>query len=229
MPLYVVRASDHDAEAVQPPNRDDLLNTGMSPAQVDHEMIRRHELEVIEASFTRWVTIFGFIVCLLLPVSMGLLIYLIWFWIAERKKECDIPMNVWFIVVIINIIYNINFNGKSIHRQASNQTPMPLRGAWAQVRAATSTGAALPPPDFRLRLRLALPWSALGQDIENVSRQGTQPLQGHVPLLNLQHCFYPLHDTVYPWALADAGLIDAARPTTISYDDCGPFCTRRHT
>jgi len=117
MPLYVVRASDHDAEAVQPPNRDDLLNTGMSPAQVDHEMIRRHELEVIEASFTRWVTIFGFIVCLLLPVSMGLLIYLIWFWIAERKKECDIPMNIWFIVVIINIIYNINFNGKSIHRQ----------------------------------------------------------------------------------------------------------------
>jgi len=117
MPLYLVGAADHEEEAAQPTNRDDLVNAGMSPGQADHELIRRHELEVIEASFTRWVTIFGFIVCLLLPVSLGLLIYLIWFWIVERKKECDVPMNAWFIVVIVNIVYNINFNGKSIHRQ----------------------------------------------------------------------------------------------------------------
>lgn len=89
----------------------------MTPAQADHEIVRRNEMEVIEQTFTRWVMIFGCIICLLLPVSLGLFFYLIYSFSSEQHKECDVPLETWFYVCIFNILYHINFGGKSIHMQ----------------------------------------------------------------------------------------------------------------
>jgi len=99
------------------PTRAELLSQGLTHAQVNHEMVRRHEREVIEENFTRWVVAFGCIICMLLPVSLALLMFLIFAYLTERKEDCDAPLKAWFIVVISSIVYNLNINGTSLHQQ----------------------------------------------------------------------------------------------------------------
>mmetsp|Transcript_49563 Transcript_49563/g.127959 ORF Transcript_49563/g.127959 Transcript_49563/m.127959 type:complete len:411 (-) Transcript_49563:210-1442(-) len=101
--------------------REELLQSGLTPAQADHEMVHRHEIEVVEENFTRWVIAFGCIICMLVPVSISLFFFLVYSYISEsvmQGKPCDVPLDAWFIVVLSNIIYhNIHVCGRSIHRQ----------------------------------------------------------------------------------------------------------------
>mmetsp|Transcript_789 Transcript_789/g.1506 ORF Transcript_789/g.1506 Transcript_789/m.1506 type:complete len:372 (+) Transcript_789:44-1159(+) len=99
------------------PSRAELTALGLTPAQADHELVRQSELEVIEASITRWVMLFGCIICALLPVSLVLFMYLIYSFSMESWKECDVPLRAWFYVAMFNIAYHINLGGRSVHRQ----------------------------------------------------------------------------------------------------------------
>lgn len=90
---------------------------GLTPAQADHELVRQSELEVIETSITRWVMLFGCIICALLPVSLVLFFYLIYSYVLEQRQDCDVPLVLWFWVAMFNIFYHINLGGRSIHRQ----------------------------------------------------------------------------------------------------------------
>mmetsp|Transcript_79191 Transcript_79191/g.183747 ORF Transcript_79191/g.183747 Transcript_79191/m.183747 type:complete len:327 (+) Transcript_79191:95-1075(+) len=126
----------------EPPTREELIRQGMTPLQADHELVRVHELEVIEENFMRWVMCFGGIVCMLLPVSLGLFVLLIYSYVSERHKECDVPLGTWFIVAVSNILYNVNLNGKSIHQQV-----IRLVCRYQQVM-----DQRLEPPPFRVRV-----------------------------------------------------------------------------
>lgn len=117
MPGSVMHVQPGSTRGQERPTREQLQAMGMTPAQADHEIVRRNELEVIEQTFTRWVMIFGCIICLLLPVSLGLFFYLIYSFSSEQHKACDVPLETWFYVCIINIFYHINFGGRSIHMQ----------------------------------------------------------------------------------------------------------------
>lgn len=121
MPVYLAQqiAAPRGVRSARAPrpNREELLGLGLTPAQADHELIRRHELEVIEENFTRWVVLFGCIICTLLPVSFALFLYLMWSYAMERNKDCDEPLDTWFIVVLVNIMYHVNVNGRSLHKQ----------------------------------------------------------------------------------------------------------------
>mmetsp|Transcript_40998 Transcript_40998/g.87329 ORF Transcript_40998/g.87329 Transcript_40998/m.87329 type:complete len:378 (-) Transcript_40998:25-1158(-) len=118
MPVYVMRyPAPLGGPQPEPPTREDLLAMGFSSAQVDHHLVRQHELEVIYESFTRWVMLFGCIVCMLLPVSLGLLMYLVYSYVTEKDEDCDVPLQTWFIIVVINLVYHFNIKGRSIHRE----------------------------------------------------------------------------------------------------------------
>lgn len=93
-----------------------MVASGMNQAQVDRELVRQHEIEVIEENFTRWVMAFGCIICLLLPVCLALFVYLVYSVVLEQNQDCDVPLRVWFYVVVANIIYHLNVGGRSIHR-----------------------------------------------------------------------------------------------------------------
>eukprot|EP00435_Cladocopium_sp_Y103_P040598 s1511_g11.t1 len=101
----------------QRPSRAELTAMGLTPAQADHELVRQSELEVIETSITRWVMLFGCIICALLPVSLVLFFYLIYSYVLEQRQDCDVPLVLWFWVAMFNIFYHINLGGRSIHRQ----------------------------------------------------------------------------------------------------------------
>lgn len=101
----------------QRPSRAELQAMGLTPAQADHELVRQSELEVIETSITRWVMLFGCIICALLPVSLVLFFYLIYSYVLEQMQDCDVPLTLWFWVAMFNIFYHINLGGRSIHRQ----------------------------------------------------------------------------------------------------------------
>mmetsp|Transcript_25427 Transcript_25427/g.60602 ORF Transcript_25427/g.60602 Transcript_25427/m.60602 type:complete len:362 (+) Transcript_25427:83-1168(+) len=114
MPVVVMQIPQRGQ---RPTTRAELTSLGLTPAQADHELVRQSELEVIEASITRWVMLFGCIICALLPVSLVLFFYLIYSFIVEQWQDCDVPLDVWFYVAMFNIFYHINLGGRSIHRQ----------------------------------------------------------------------------------------------------------------
>ncbi|CAE8653729.1 unnamed protein product [Polarella glacialis] len=99
------------------PTREELIAMGMTPAQADHELVRRNELEVIEVSVTRWVMAFGCVICISLPAGIVFFFYLVFSSLMEREQECDVPLLWWCYVAVFNIFYHLNFGGRSIHRQ----------------------------------------------------------------------------------------------------------------
>lgn len=101
----------------QRPSRAELTAIGLTPAQADQELVRQSELEVVYASITRWMMLFGCIICALLPVSLVLFSYLIYSFAQESWKDCDVPLRAWFYVAMFNIAYHINLGGRSLHRQ----------------------------------------------------------------------------------------------------------------
>eukprot|EP00913_Durusdinium_trenchii_P008512 g7993.t1 len=113
MPVVVMQIPQQRGRAT----RAELTAMGLTPAQADHELVRQSELEVIETSITRWVMLFGCIICALLPVSLVLFFYLIYSYILEQWQDCDVPLTLWFWVAMFNIFYHINLGGRSIHRQ----------------------------------------------------------------------------------------------------------------
>lgn len=118
MPVVEIRIPTVTRPAAERrPTREDLTSRGLTPAQADHELVRRNELEVIEGSFTRCVMCFGCIICLLLPISLGLFVYLVYGFSTQHGRDCDVPLSTWFYIVLFNVLYHLNFGGRSIHRQ----------------------------------------------------------------------------------------------------------------
>lgn len=95
-------------------NRGDA-HQGMSQAQVEHQLIRQHEEDMVRERFTRWILVFSVVVCILLPVLVVLMIWLIVSFSRDKDRPCDVPLHAWFLVVVFNMIYHINFGGTSLH------------------------------------------------------------------------------------------------------------------
>lgn len=96
--------------------REDFDNhQGMSQAQVEHQLIRQHEEDVVRERFTRWILVFSVVVCILLPVLVVLLIWLVVSYSRDKDHPCDVPLHTWFMVVVFNMAYHTNFGGTSLH------------------------------------------------------------------------------------------------------------------
>jgi len=117
MPMYVMHVDPGRSNRRDRPTREELIAMGMTPAQADHELVRRNELEVIEVSVTRWVMAFGCVICISLPAGIVFFFYLVFSSLMEREQECDVPLLWWCYVAVFNIFYHLNFGGRSIHRQ----------------------------------------------------------------------------------------------------------------
>jgi hypothetical protein len=74
-------------------------------------------MEVIQAHFTRWVLIFTLLMCILLPVMLGLFSWLVYSLVDAMRsdRECDVPLKAWTIAVCSNTAYHLNCGVGSVH------------------------------------------------------------------------------------------------------------------
>ncbi|CAK0801593.1 unnamed protein product, partial [Prorocentrum cordatum] len=91
------------------------LASGHSQQEVDARQVRAHQMEVIQAHFNRWVLIFTLLMCVLLPVMLGLFTWLVYSLVADFDLECDVPLKAWTIVVCSNTAYHLNCGLGSMH------------------------------------------------------------------------------------------------------------------
>jgi len=91
----------------QPPPREELINSGMTSQQVDQIEVRRHQQEVMQQHFMRWMCAFMCVLVILLPVLLGLLIWVIICWNYARKEEvrCDTDLIEWVTVIFVLRVY----------------------------------------------------------------------------------------------------------------------------
>jgi len=70
---------------------------------------------MIHEHFTRWVIFFSLVMCLLLPVMLGLFVWMVCSLVADFDMECDVPLRTWALVVCTNTAYHLNCGLGSVH------------------------------------------------------------------------------------------------------------------
>eukprot|EP00439_Symbiodinium_sp_Y106_P067617 s118_g11.t1 len=85
-------------------------------ATVARTQARRHLREVLEENFARWVLVFSLVLCLMIPSMLTLFMWMLVSLVRDFKAECDAPLQLWVIVVCINVTYHVNWCGAgSVH------------------------------------------------------------------------------------------------------------------
>jgi len=92
-----------------PVDRQELLSRGLSASQVDAIDVQRHQQEVLQQHIQNWMMVFLCMVCILFPVLLGLLIWLLISWNKARAEEarCDAPLIDWVSVVVAAKCYHV--------------------------------------------------------------------------------------------------------------------------
>jgi len=102
-------------------SRQSLVREGLSAAQADAFMVRRHQEEAIASMFVRWLACFACVVCLLYIICLGILAWLVaewcsfagsqWFWQwgepGAFQPGCNVPIKAWVIVLFCFSILSI--------------------------------------------------------------------------------------------------------------------------
>jgi len=104
---------------------EELSRQGATPAQ----LVREHQLEVFAESFPCWIAAFATLYCLLSPVALGLFVWLCVSFALELNAECDVPLQLWTIVVFASSGYDllhIMLLRYICHHDTSGSRPLPL-------------------------------------------------------------------------------------------------------
>lgn len=119
-----------------PVSQEELMEQGVQGHAL---LVRIHQEEVLMRSFRCWILWFSGLVCLLMPVMIGILLWLLAEYIIYRETECDVPLLTWCDVVYAVVLYNSTINrptprGSLVvrfccfwERDPQNPAPMPLR------------------------------------------------------------------------------------------------------
>jgi len=115
------------AEAV---NRDELVGRGMSHQQVDAVEVQRHQHELLQEYLKTWLVCIVCVICLALPASLGVLIWLMVAWVNARNGEvrCDSPLIEWVSVLYCLKMYYFFLHPSMIRCVCgynANQEPRP--------------------------------------------------------------------------------------------------------
>mmetsp|Transcript_106742 Transcript_106742/g.300011 ORF Transcript_106742/g.300011 Transcript_106742/m.300011 type:complete len:369 (-) Transcript_106742:120-1226(-) len=106
----VPAANDTTPEASRVVTREDLLEQGVPSDQADAILVRMHEDEVLLQNFQRWILCFSCMLCLLTPIMLGILVWVVTAYAKDKDKECDVPLQLWAHVVFATVVYNLTIN-----------------------------------------------------------------------------------------------------------------------
>jgi len=95
--------------------RESLSEQGIHGVQADAALVRMHEEEFLMANFRRWIQCFSLIVCLLTPAMLGIMIWMMVQYARYRGNDCDVPLQMWCMVVLSIVIFNATLNRPSRH------------------------------------------------------------------------------------------------------------------
>mmetsp|Transcript_39185 Transcript_39185/g.73056 ORF Transcript_39185/g.73056 Transcript_39185/m.73056 type:complete len:295 (-) Transcript_39185:37-921(-) len=83
---------------------------------VARQQAQRHLREVLEESFARWVLVFSLVLCLMIPAMLTLFLWMLVSLVRDFQADCDAPLQVWVILVCLNVSYHVNWCGAgSVH------------------------------------------------------------------------------------------------------------------
>jgi len=115
----------------QSTSREDLIEQGLPARQASQVMVRQSEHDVVESIFAVWIAGFLCIFCIMLPVALGISIWVFVEYANYKDVDCDKPLQKWFLVLLCVTL----FRSVGIHRclakcfcnwpDPSNPTPMP--------------------------------------------------------------------------------------------------------
>jgi len=97
------------------PTRDSPSEQGINSAQADAVLVRVHEEEFLTANFRRWIQCFSLIVCILTPAMLGIMIWMMVEYAKYRGNDCDVPLQMWCMVVLSIVIFNATLNRPRRH------------------------------------------------------------------------------------------------------------------
>lgn len=111
-------------------NRDELVGRGMSHQQVDAVEVQRHQNELLQEYLKTWLVCMMCVICLALPASLGVLIWLMVAWVNARNGEarCDSPLIEWVSVLYVLKMYYFFLHPSMIRCVCgynANQEPRP--------------------------------------------------------------------------------------------------------
>lgn len=128
-----------------PLTREELLEQGLQPDQVDAMLARQYQSAHLMQnahlmqSFRCWIFWFSVLICILTPVMIGLLFWLLVAYSMNYDKKCDVPLRLWCDVVYGVAIFNATLNkptprGSLVvryicrwRRDPMQPSPLPLR------------------------------------------------------------------------------------------------------
>lgn len=100
-----------DGDRWASPSRVSPAAQGLSQTETNRMQVRQHQFEVLSTNFTRWVIVFSLMLFIMLPVMLGLFVWLIISYLRESDQDCDVPLREWVWVVVSNILYHTNLCG----------------------------------------------------------------------------------------------------------------------
>lgn len=142
--------ADRDAAPTTPPalapgqgrttwTREELVEQGLPPHQIDSLLARQYQDEHLMQSFRCWILWFSALICLLTPVMLGLLFWMLVAYSMNVDNKCDVPLRFWCDVVYGIVFFNATLNrprpqGSMVvrwicrwQRDPHNPSPLPLR------------------------------------------------------------------------------------------------------
>jgi len=131
------------------------LEQGVDTRVANARMVQEHEDELLMQHFRCWIIMFATIAGCAMPVVFGLLIWLAISYYRYWRVACEVPLQLWVIVVFCIVIFNstCNYvsprsNGSCIQRvlccwqrDPSNPRQVPLRVWWYNLSVMVLTFA----------------------------------------------------------------------------------------
>lgn len=90
-------------------SRDELIQRGLPAHEVDNQLVRQHEEEVLMILFRRFILFFACMTCTMTVTSFGMLVWLLTQWVPFAyygHSDCDVPLPAWCTTLVIVLVFN---------------------------------------------------------------------------------------------------------------------------
>lgn len=112
----------------EPVTREDLMERGVPVNQASARVVRAHEEQVIAQHYRVFILSFFCLVIFMLPVILGVFIWMVVEWNRYRETDCDVPLQTWCYVVCLIMIFNLTMR-QFVIKYVCRWQPAPQDGA----------------------------------------------------------------------------------------------------
>lgn len=108
--------------------REELMERGVPVNQASAQVVRQHEEQMLAQHYQVFILSFMCIVIIMLPVILGVFIWMCVEWNRYRTTDCDVPLQMWCYVVCVVILFNLSIRKFVIMYVCRWQQPPPQEG-----------------------------------------------------------------------------------------------------